>query len=127
MILDSMYNDERNGYAGNEDCGQMSAWFVWNAVGFYPANPVSGEYVFGSPIADVVVMTLPNGKKMRVVAKNNSHKNKFIQKVTLNGTAYSKTYITHESLLKGGELIFTMGSLPNKNFGKLAKDWPSSL
>ena len=127
MILDSMYHDQPNGYAGNEDCGQMSAWFVWNAIGFYPANPVSGEYVFGSPLADAVVMSLPNGKKMRVVARNNSHKNIFIQKVTLNGTAYSKTFITHESLLKGGELVFIMGSLPNKNFGKFAKDWPSSL
>ena len=72
MILDSMYHDRPDGYAGNEDCGQMSAWFVWNAAGFYPANPVSGEYVFGSPLVDAISITLPNGRKMKIRALNNS-------------------------------------------------------
>jgi len=126
MILDSMYHDKPDGYSGNEDCGQMSAWFVWNAAGFYPANPVSGEYVFGSPLVDAVAISLPNGKKLKIIALNNSKINKYIQKITLNGLPYSKTFISHISLLKGGQLTFTMGSLPNKNFGKLAKDWPTS-
>lgn len=124
QIADSMYHSMPDGYAGNEDCGQMSAWLVWNTAGFYPANPVSGQYVFGSPLADEILITLPNKKKMLVIAKNNSVGNKYIQKVELNGKPYSKTYINHSVLLVGGKLVFYMGPKPNKNWGAKAKDWP---
>jgi predicted alpha-1,2-mannosidase len=127
QIADSIYHSKPDGYAGNEDCGQMSAWLVWNTTGFYPANPASGQYVFGSPLADEILITLSNKKKMLVIAKNNSGFNKYIQKVFLNGKQYTKTYISHSVLLAGGKLVFYMGATPNKNWGLEAKDWPSSV
>jgi predicted alpha-1,2-mannosidase len=126
-IMDSMYHDQPEGYAGNEDCGQMSAWAVWSMAGFYPANPCGGEYVFGSPMFDEVSIKLPAGKSMKIIAKNNGKNNPYIQSVTLNGKPYTKTYITHTALLQGGVLEFVMGPEPNKTFGKDEKDWPSSV
>jgi predicted alpha-1,2-mannosidase len=126
-IIDSMYHDKQEGYAGNEDCGQMSAWAIWSMAGLYPANPASGEYVFGSPVFDQVLMQLPSNKKMLIIARNNAGKNKYIQRVTLNGMPYTKTYIDHTTLLKGGVLAFEMGSKPNKKWGADSKDWPSSV
>lgn len=126
-IVDSMYHDHPEGYAGNEDCGQMSAWAVWSMTGFYPANPASGEYVFGSPVFDQVMMKLPSGNKLLVLARNNSKKNKYIQSVVLNGQPYNKTYIDHATLMKGGVLAFIMGSKPNKHFGADSRSWPSSV
>ncbi|MCW3122112.1 MAG: alpha,2-mannosidase [Flavipsychrobacter sp.] len=125
-IVDSMYHAAPDGYAGNEDCGQMSAWAVWSTIGFYPANPATGEYVFGSPMFDEVVMQVPGDKQMTIHAKNNSKLNMYIQSVTLNGRPYTKTYIDHATLLKGGVLEFTMGALPNKEWGSKPSDWPSS-
>jgi predicted alpha-1,2-mannosidase len=126
-ILDSMYHDQPDGYSGNEDCGQMSAWAVWSMAGFYPANPSGGEYVFGSPVFDEVVIKLPSGKTMKVKTKNNGKKNPYIQNIKLNGKPYTLTYISHETLLDGGELEFEMGKAPNKKWGSAAKDWPSSV
>jgi predicted alpha-1,2-mannosidase len=125
-IVDSMYHDKPDGYAGNEDCGQMSAWAVWSMTGFYPANPASGEYVFGSPVFDETTIQLPAGKKMVIRTKNNSKVNCYIQSVMLNGKPYSKTYITHGTLMEGGVLEFTMGSKPNTNYGISPVSWPSS-
>jgi len=117
MIVDSMYHDRPDGYAGNEDAGQMSAWAVWSMMGLYPVSPVGGEYVFGSPSLDKSTITMPNGKTFTISANNNSKKNVYIKAVTLNGKPYTKTYITHQQMLQGGELIFQMDSKPNKNFG----------
>lgn len=125
-IVDSMYHAAPDGYAGNEDCGQMSAWAVWSMTGFYPANPASGEYVFGSPSFDEAEIQLPSGKTMVVRAKNNSKVNCYIQSVKLNGKPYPKTYITHSTLLEGGVLEFTMGSKPNTSYGAAKDTWPSS-
>lgn len=125
-ILDSMYHDQPDGYSGNEDCGQMSAWAVWSMTGFYPANPCGGEYVFGSPVFDEVSMKLPSGKTMKITTKNNSKKNIYIQSVKLNGKPYTKTYIDHATLLEGGELEFEMGIVPNKKWGLAGKDLPAS-
>ena len=124
QIVDSMYHDAPDGYAGNEDAGQMSAWAVWSIAGLYPANPASGEYVFGSPSADETAFTLPNGKLFTIRALNNGAENRYIQSATLNGEPYDKTYIRHEELLKGGELIFKMGKKPSKRFGKKPDTWP---
>lgn len=124
QITDSMYRDSPDGYAGNEDAGQMSAWAVWSIAGLYPANPASGEYVFGSPGADETVFTLPNGNMFTIRAMNNSAENRYIQSATLNGEPYDRTYIRHEELLKGGELIFEMGKKPSKRFGKSPDTWP---
>ncbi|PWS26311.1 alpha-mannosidase [Pedobacter yonginense] len=127
MIADSMYHAKPDGYAGNEDCGQMSAWFVWNAIGFYPANPVSGQYVFGSPLVDRADLQLPNGKSLHVEVNNNSKTNKYIQKVWLNGKVLSADFISHNQILSGGKLVFLMGSKPNRNWASKPKDWPSSI
>jgi putative alpha-1,2-mannosidase len=121
-----MYHDQPEGYSGNEDCGQMSAWAVWSMTGFYPANPGKGEYVFGSPMFDEVTMKLPSGNTMLIKAKNAGKNNPYIQRVLLNGSPYTKVYIDHETLLAGGVLEMEMGSTPNKEFGKLPADWPSS-
>jgi predicted alpha-1,2-mannosidase len=126
MIVDSMYRDQPDGYAGNEDCGQMSAWGVWSMMGIYPGNPSSGQYVFGTPMMDEVVIQLPSGNTMKLLAKNRSNKNFYIQSVSLNGKPYTKTYIDHVTLLKGGLLTFEMGSTPNKQFGNSPESWPAS-
>jgi predicted alpha-1,2-mannosidase len=126
-IIDSMYHDKPDGYSGNEDCGQMSAWAVWSMAGFYPANPASGEYVFGSPVFDVVNMKLPSGKTMKITTKSSGRKGPYIQAVKLNGRPYTKTFISHETLLAGGLLEFEMGLIPNKKWGVAGKDWPSSM
>ncbi|SEL68060.1 GH92 family glycosyl hydrolase [Parapedobacter koreensis] len=126
QIVDSMYHDGPDGYAGNEDAGQMSAWAVWNIAGLYPANPASGEYVFGSPIADETTFTLPNGKLFVIRALNNGSQNSYIQSATLNGKPYEGTYILHQDLLNGGELVLKMGPKPNKRFGRKPETWPGT-
>lgn len=124
LIVDSMYHDGPDGYAGNEDAGQMSAWVVWSIAGMYPVNPASGEYVFGSPIADETHFVLPNGKSFTIKALNNSNKNLYIQSITLNGEPYDLTYLRHRDLLSGGELVFKMGPKPSKRFGRKPETWP---
>jgi len=123
-IVDSMYHDRPDGYAGNEDVGQMSAWAVWSIAGLYPVNPASGEYVFGSPMADEVVFALPTNKTFTIRTLGSGTKNKYIQSVTLNGVPYENTYIRHEDLLNGGELVFKMGAKPNKRYGRKPESWP---
>ncbi|HEX2983825.1 MAG TPA: GH92 family glycosyl hydrolase, partial [Ignavibacteriales bacterium] len=115
-IMTTMFTDKRDGLCGNEDCGQMSAWYVFSALGFYPVNPADGVYVIGSPVFDKAELTLSNGKKFAVTAKNVSDKNIYIQSAALNGKPYNYSYITHKDLLKGGELVFVMGSEPS-NWG----------
>jgi len=107
-ILQTQYNTTPNGLSGNEDCGQMSAWYIWSAMGLYPMNPASTEYQFGRPLFDKVTIHLPNGKTFTIIAKNVSKDNKYIQSVKLNGKEYSQWYISHQDLLKGGELVFEM-------------------
>lgn len=126
-IIDSMYHDQPDGYSGNEDCGQMSAWAIWSMMGFYPANPANGEYVFGSPVFDEVAVSVPGNKKMLVKTKNNAKDHPYIQSVTLNGKPYTKTYIDHATLMKGGTLEFVMGAQPNKKWGIDKADWPASV
>jgi len=126
QIVDSMYRDQPDGYAGNEDCGQMSAWAVWSIAGLYPANPASEQYVIGSPSADEVVFRPGNGKELHIKAVNNSKENRYIQEVRWNGDKYNKTYFTHADLLKGGEIELVMGNTPNKKWGKKKESWPQS-
>lgn len=114
-ILETQYKNEPNGHCGNEDCGQMSSWYVFSALGFYPVNPAQGIYVFGSPIVDAATLNLENGKKFTVETINNSSENKYIQTIKLNGKIIERNYIKHSEIMDGGTLIFTMGNLPNKN------------
>ena len=126
MIVDSMYHARPDGYAGNEDCGQMSAWAVWSMAGLYPANPASGQYVFGSPQLNELKFSLPGDKSFVIRTINAAKNHPYIQRVKLNNKPYLKTYIDHTTMIKGGVLEFTMGERPNKEFGKLANTWPAS-
>jgi predicted alpha-1,2-mannosidase len=126
-INNELYTDKPDGLSGNEDCGQMSAWYIFSSIGFYPLNPSNGAYVFGSPLFDDVTMKLQDNKTFRVIAENNSDKNIYIQSVELNGKDYKYSYITHKDLTKGGTLKFTMGPKPNKNFGKEKMYRPQSI
>lgn len=126
-ILTTLYNDQPDGLSGNEDCGQMSAWYVFSAMGMYPVNPVAGVYVFGSPVVDEATIALPGGRSFTVVAKNNSPENLYIQSAELNGKPYGKSYITHADIVAGGELTFMMGPEPNKAFGSDPEDRPKSM
>jgi predicted alpha-1,2-mannosidase len=111
QVLAEMYKPTPAGLCGNDDCGQMSAWYVMSALGIYPMNPVNGEYVFGSPIVDKAIIQLENGKKFTIVAKNNSKENIYIQSVKLNGKPYNRKIVTHDAILAGGELVFEMGKI----------------
>lgn len=117
FILNNFYQDQPDGIIGNEDCGQMSAWYILSSMGFYPVFPASGEYVFGSPLFDRVTVNLENGRKFVVETKNNNEKNIYIQHVELNGVNYEKNSISHQDILNGGTLRITMGDKPNANFG----------
>lgn len=107
-VYDEFYSTDYNGLIGNEDCGQMSAWYIFSSLGFYPVNPVDGKFVFGSPLADKAVLKLNNGKTFTVIAHNNSHENKYIKSVLLNGEKYDKGYIEYDDIMKGGKLEFEM-------------------
>lgn len=117
-ILDTQYNTTPNGLSGNEDCGQMSAWYVFSSIGLYPMNPASGEYEIGSPIFEKATINLEGGKTFVIEAENVSDKNFYIQSATLNGVEFNQTAIKHQQILKGGTLHFVMGAQPNKNWGK---------
>jgi len=127
QILTTLYSDQPDGLSGNEDCGQMSAWYVFSAMGMYPVNPAAGIYVFGSPVIDEATIAVHGGKSFTIVTKNNSPENLYIQSVELNGKPYSKSYITHPDIIAGGELTFVMGPEPNKAFGAAAQDRPQSM
>jgi len=126
-ICTTMYNDQPDGLCGNEDCGQMSAWYVLSAMGMYPVNPANGAYVFGSPMFDKTKLALPGGKYFTFIAEDNSKENLYIQHVTLNGEPYTRSFITHKQIMEGGELIYKMGNKPNKEFGKALEDRPKSV
>ena len=108
QVMDDFYTDRRDGYAGNEDCGQMSAWGVLSCMGFYPATPASGYYVLGLPRFERMKLSFENGKQFEVVAKNLSDKNCYVQSVKLNGQPLERSYITFEEVYNGGTLEFTM-------------------
>ncbi|MEI9959481.1 MAG: GH92 family glycosyl hydrolase [Ferruginibacter sp.] len=125
-ILDSLYADKPNGICGNEDVGQMSAWYILSALGFYQVNPSNGVYVFGSPIMDEATLTLNNGKTFHIIVNNNSRQNKYIQSISLNSSAYTKSFILYKNLMAGGELVINMGSMPSKTWAVSKDTWPSS-
>jgi predicted alpha-1,2-mannosidase len=109
-ITDKFYINQPDGLCGNDDCGQMSAWYLFTAMGFYPVKPVSGEYVFGAPQLPEISISLPDNKQFIIEAKNISDQNKYVKSISLNGKPYSKLFITHQEIMKGGHLVFTMGT-----------------
>ncbi len=112
-ILSTQYNTSPEGLCGNEDCGQMSAWYVFSALGFYPVNPASGVYVIGSPTIDRADIVVPGGGAFRIRVKNNAPKNVYIQSAKLNGKPLPRSYILHQEIMQGGTLDLTMGPQPN--------------
>ncbi len=112
QVMHTLYKNTPDGICGNEDCGQMSSWYVFSAMGFYPVDPISGQYEIGSPIFPEVKMYLANGKIFVVRAENVSDENIYIQSVTVNGQPYNKSYITHEMIMQGDTIHFVMGNKP---------------
>lgn len=107
-IFDTQYSPKPNGLCGNDDCGQMSAWYMFSAMGFYPVNPVSGEYVFGAPQLPEFVLHLADGKTFNIKAEGLSEANKYVKSITLNGEPYTKNFISHADIVKGGTLVYQM-------------------
>lgn len=114
-ILNTQYKNTPNGHCGNEDCGQMSSWYIFSSLGFYPVNPSQSVYSFGSPIFDTAILNLENGKQFKIVTENNSEANKYIQSIVLNNLEIDRNYIRHKEITNGGKIIFKMGPSPNKN------------
>lgn len=122
-MMYEMYDDQPDGLSGNEDVGQMSAWYVISSLGLYQVEPVGGRYIIGSPLFDKATVNIGGGKTFSVVAKNNSKKNMYVQSARLNGKAYTKSYIDFADIVKGGTLELTMGAKPSK-WGTKAADRP---
>lgn len=126
-ILNKMYRNDINGLGGNDDCGQMSAWYLFSVMGFYPVCPGTDEYVLGAPYLPYLKLKLPNGNTLEIKAPDVSDKKRYVQSLKLNGKVYDKMYITHEDILKGGVLEFKMSASPNKRRGLAKGDKPYSL
>jgi putative alpha-1,2-mannosidase len=109
MILKSMYRNAPDGLCGNDDCGQMSAWYIFSAMGFYPVCPGTTEYAIGAPYLEESTISLPNGKTFTIKAEELSEKNIYVQSMLLNGKPLKRYFLEHEEIMAGGELIFTMG------------------
>ena len=127
QVMDKLYNYTPDGYCGDEDNGQTSAWYVFSALGFYPVTPGTGQYVFGSPLFRKAVLEFENGRKLVITAPGNSGENIYVRKVRLNGKALKNNYITHQDLQKGGILTFRMDSDPNLKRGTAAESFPFSM
>lgn len=126
QILLSFYNHTAEGLIGNEDCGQMSAWYIFSALGFYPFNPADQNYVIGSPIFDGAIINLENGKQFSIKANNVSDINIYIQSAKLNGKDLQRSFITHNEIIAGGLLEFEMNDKPNKNLWANIESFPPS-
>lgn len=126
-IMNRMYRNHIDGLCGNDDCGQMSAWYILSAMGFYPVCPGTNQYVLGAPYLPYLKINLENGKTFEIKAPNVSNKNRYVKSVKLNGTPYTKGYITQQDLMEGGVLTFEMASSPNKKRIFQGIDKPYSL
>ena len=125
--MNRMYKPIPDGYCGDEDNGQTSAWYVFSALGFYPVCPGSGQYVVGAPLVQRATITLENGKKIDIETSNNAADNYYIQRLIVNGKNYEHNYFLHSDLVKGRKLRFDMGSSPNKARGTQGTDFPYSM
>ena len=112
-ILNTLYNNTSSGYAGNDDCGQMSAWYVFSAMGFYPVNPADGRYIIGSPLLDECTLKLAGNKDFHIRTIRKSPEDIYIQSVTLNGKKHKDFFITHQDIMNGGTMVFKMGKKPS--------------
>ena len=126
-VMDKLYTAHPDGYCGDEDNGQTSAWYVFSAMGFYPVCPGSNQYVLGVPYFDKLTLHLENGKSLTVTAKGNSDDTRYVNAMTLNGVTYNHNYLTHDAVMNGGNIVFDMSTTPNTQRGILAEDVPYSL
>ena len=126
-VMERMYNANPDGYCGDEDNGQTSAWYVFSALGFYPVCPGTDQYVLGDPLFRSVRLHLENGKTVTIEAPENSRTNRYVQKLTVDGVDYTRNYLTHEQLTNGSSLRFTMDNVPNKQRGTGEEDAPYSF
>ena len=126
-VMDKLYTAHADGYCGDEDNGQTSAWYVFSAMGFYPVCPGANQYVIGTPYFDKMTLHLENGKTMTITAQNCSQENKYIQSLSINGMPSTKNFFTHDQLMQGGNIQYVMGSTPNKQRGISDSDAPYSF
>jgi predicted alpha-1,2-mannosidase len=126
-VMDKMYRPTPDGYCGDEDNGQTSAWYIFSSMGFYPVTPASDQYVLGAPLFKKITVTLENGKTISINAPNNSDKNRYVNSLNVNGKPYSFNWLSHSALLKGATLNFGMSAQPNKQKGIKPADVPYSL
>jgi predicted alpha-1,2-mannosidase len=126
-IMKTQYGNQPNSLCGNDDCGQMSAWYIFNVLGFYPVCPVNDQFIIGSPCAREATVRLSNGKTFRMEATNYAEKNVYIQSVTLNGKKWDKTYIPYNEIRGGGKITYVMGPKPNKKWGTAPDSKPVSI
>ena len=125
--MNRKYHNQINGLGGNDDCGQMSAWYIFSVMGFYPVCPGTDQYILSAPYLPFLEFTLPNGNKLTIKAPKVSDENRYVRELKINGKRYDHMYITHEDILKGGVWEFTMDSKPNKRRGTGKQDKPYSL
>ncbi|MGQ7867851.1 GH92 family glycosyl hydrolase [Sunxiuqinia sp. sy24] len=126
-VMDRLYTPQADGYCGDEDNGQTSAWYVFSAMGFYPVAPATPEYVIGAPLFKKITVSLENGKTIEINAPENSADNRYIQSIKLNGKSYSKNYFNYDELMNGATINFEMGEKPNKERGTKEADFPYSF
>jgi len=126
-VMNRLYTPQADGYCGDEDNGQTSAWYVFSAVGFYPVTPAVDEYVLGAPLFKKITVTLENGKTIEIDAPDNSAKNRFVESMTFNGAEYEKNFLKYDELMKGAKIGYQMRAEPNKNRGTEDEDFPYSF
>ena len=126
-LMETMYDNQPDGLAGNEDCGQMSAWYVMSAMGFYAVDPISGNYVFGTPLFDKVTVNLGRGKQLVIETERSSPSDKYIHDITLNNIQYDRIWFRHEDLVDGAHFLIKMSGDPNPNFGSAPELAPPSV
>lgn len=126
-VMDKLYKATPDGYCGDEDNGQTSAWYVFSAMGFYTLCPGTDQYILGSPLFDKVTVSLENGKKVEISAQNNDSKNRYVNSMTIDGVDWSKNFLTHDQLSGGVKIKFNMSSQPNRTRGISENDFPYSF
>jgi predicted alpha-1,2-mannosidase len=126
-VLNRLYSSAPDGYCGDEDNGQTSAWYVFSSIGFYPVCPATDQYIMGAPLFRKVSLTLENGKTINITANTNSDTNRYVSKVSVDGKLYSKNWLSHQALMNGAVIEFTMSPTPNKERGTRSEDFPYSF
>jgi predicted alpha-1,2-mannosidase len=125
--MNRLYSATPDGYCGDEDNGQTSAWYVWSAIGCYPVCPGTDQYILGAPLFKKMTLELENGKQVVINAPANNETNRYVDKILFNGKAYNKNWLSHQALMQGAVIDFTMSAVPNKQLGVNADAYPYSF